>query len=130
MTKNSIIKKIILALLITITIAILHETRVHAEEYDEIKYKKVDSFEEYWELLESDDTNLVFSKEQLNGMEKIWYIDIDEPGWFVVSSYNFDPYETYLSNQVSRSYMYNNLMFTDTVSFTGREKTIGASCII
>ena len=124
MKKSSIIKKIMLALLITITIAVLQETRAYAEEYDEIKYKKVDSFEEYWELLESDDTNLVFSEEQLNGMEKIWYIDIDEPGWFVVSSYNTDPQGSNYYNVYN--YMYSNLMFTDTVPWTYRDyKNIG-----
>ena len=118
---NLYLKTLGLVLLCLLGISFV-QIKAHAEDYDKIDYKTVGSFDEYWELMASDDKLFAMTADDLGNSEKIWYFDVEEPGWFVVSIYNLDVDEDYWSN--TNSYMYSNKMFTETVSYNGNKDAI------
>ena len=116
------LRKIVLVMaLVVISVSVSGWIGGHAEEYEKLVYKTVGSFEEYWNLIDSDDVAMTYNKESLSYIDKIWCVEVDEPGWFVFSSYNYGA--DYGMN--NHCYMFTNAMFTDKLNTFSETKYIG-----
>ena len=99
-------KSLCLAVMLLLCIGLLTVTKVHAEDYEELKYTAVNSFDELFEKYETNEAVINMNwKDFTYNYIKTLHFTVKEDGWFAIRSYNYAP----------QVFLYSNNMFTKKV---------------